>query len=317
MPSSSSSDGKYRQKEAAFWVALKDGRPLTPTEEQKFETWLKADTRNLGAFIQLQSLYTSLNYKTAPHSSQNNVTQPRTPSLGRRRFFVGTCAAGVAAMIQPAKMHDALTLRYRSKQAPAQYWWHKNRITVDASSSAYFSTTDTHPQIHLVSGRVGLQLHKTSMLVGAGNLLLSGKGADFDIALHGQNIVVSLYSGTLNWQNSSQKHQLHSPYRVEFSNHTLGTNNIIKSQNMPPETIITAQAWRSGQIILNDTPLQDAITEFNHYSTIQCKILNTELGFHRISGSFSLIKLDDFANAVSQLLNCKVRKTEQTIAFYT
>lgn len=317
MLSSSPPDGKNRQKEAAFWLALKDGRSLTAAEEQKFNTWLKADTRNLGAYIQLQSLYTSLNYKSALQPTLSPALPLRASFLGRRRILAGACAAGLAAMLQPAKMHDALTLRHRSKQAPAHYLWHKNHIVVDASSSAYFSAPRNVPHLQLISGRVGLQLNQKPVQVTAGNIMLNGKGADFDIALHGQNIVLSLYSGTLNWQDSTQQRQITAPHRLKFSNETPGAAKVIESHKLLPETLITEQAWRNGQIILSNTPLQDAIEEFNRYSQIQCQILNAELGLHRISGSFSLIKLDDFANAVSQLLDCKIRKTSEKIIFFT
>ena len=319
MPSSTLTDGKKRQQEAADWVARTDSQTLSATEEQHFTAWLKADTRNLGAYVQLKSTYAALNYKNATYA----ITPPPPlekpkPRLERRRFFATACAAGLAGILRPDAIRDNFfSLRYRSKQAPAHYNWHGNHVTVDASSSAYFLLDHTRPLLQVINGRIGLHVQKKPVSVSIGGLRFGSKAANFDLTLHGTNVTLALYSGTLNWHGHDQDLHLHSPSLLTFSNTPSNGPQIIAKQKLTPDNALTQQAWRNGQIILSNTPLQAAVDEFNHYSNIECQIADTALGQHRISGSFSLMKLDDFISAVSQLLDCKVQKSANKVVFYT
>ena len=44
--------------------------------------------------------------------------------------------------------------------------------------------------------------------------------------------------------------------------------------------------WRDGWLVFRDTPLQDAVAEFNRYNTRKLRIADAEAGALRIGGSF-------------------------------
>lgn len=310
-------DAKKRQNEAVSWVVLADARALSPSEKQQLENWLQTDTRNLGAYVQAQSVYSSLAYSqnASTVDLQHKAAQPT--AFQRRRLFAGMCAAGFAGIFLPQKPQDGFSLRHRARQAPEHYTWHGNRVTVDARSSAYFSSDHANDLLQVVDGRIGLQLAHKPVQISAGPLRIKGRKANFDIAFGNQSVILSLYAGSVHFLENSQKHHISAPYRVIFSTQNAVSPQIIESHILSADAMLMQQAWRNGQIILSNTPLENAVDEFNHYSDTQCEIMNAALGQHRISGSFSLLKLDDFVSAVSQLLDCKIRRSGKKIIFYS
>lgn len=308
-------DGKKRQADATHWVALADARDLSENEQQTLAAWLNADARNLGAYVQAKSVYQALNYRNSSLSNLNRP--PLTPPGTSRRLFMGSAvAAGFAGLSLPQKVQDHFAMRHRGRQAPQHYVWNGNRVTVDARSGAYFSSSKTKNIMQVADGRIGMEIRRHKAWISAGGLKLAGKDADFDIKLEGQKIILSLYAGTMNWLDAAQHHTIKSPQIFHFSNKDNIRPELIKSHILTGDAALIQQAWRNGQIILNNSTLQSAVEEFNQYSDTQCLISSNTLSQRKISGSFDILKINDFVQAVSFLLGCKTRYGKRKIIFY-
>ncbi|OUJ01419.1 FecR family protein [Acetobacter cibinongensis] len=315
-PTHSQTESQKRTEDAAHWVTLSDARALTPDEQKKLNNWLQADTRNLGAFVQAKSHYQALDYRSGLRTAVAPALTA-TPRRGRRYFLAGACAAGFAGLLAPSATRERFALRHRGRQAPQRYDWHGNQITVDARSGAYFASTPRHDALMMAEGRIGLQVQHLPVQVTAGAMWLGSKKADFDISVQEQAVVVALYSGTLNWQSNEKSLTLTSPSILHFSQ-TAGTPPVLISrQDLSDENAFARKAWRNGQIIMNNYTLAEAVSEFNRYSDVQCLIASPALAQRRVSGSFNLLKLQDFASATALLLNCKIQQEKNRILFYT
>lgn len=313
--SSPVADGKKRQDEATHWVALGDARELSQSEQQALTMWLNTDPRNLGAYVQAKSIYQSLNYRKTSCHEVPTVTSS-LPQPSRRRFMVTAFAAGFSGLCLPQKAHDQFVMRSRGRQAPQHYIWNGNGVTVDARSGAYFSSYNSKNIMQVSDGRIGLQLSPQTTWISAGALKLRGKGADFDIKLHDQTIILSLYSGNVHWLRGKLPQTIESPQIFYFSNRENARTELIASSPLTGDASLMQKAWRNGQIILNNSTLQAAVEEFNQYSDTQCLISSSTLNQRKISGSFDLLKINDFAQAVSFLLGCKAKYEKKKILFY-
>ncbi|MFP2873966.1 hypothetical protein ACLEIY_17255 [Acetobacter tropicalis] len=312
----SQTDGQRRKEDAAHWVALTDARALLPDEQKQLDDWLQADTRNLGAFVQAKSIYHALDYRSGRHIAAAPVPAP-SPPLARRHFLTAACAAGVAALVAPKAITEHFSLRHRGRQAPQRYEWHGNQITVDARSGAYFSSTQHHDAILIADGRIGLQIQRHPLHVTVGTMWLGSKKADFDISVQGSDVIVALYSGALNWKSPDKSLKFTSPNILLFSQDSKSSPVLVSKKTLPDDDAFARKAWRNGQIIMNNYTLTEAVNEFNRYSDVQCLIASPTLAQRRLSGSFSLLKLHDFAQAAALLLNCKIRQEKNTILFYS
>jgi transmembrane sensor len=72
----------------------------------------------------------------------------------------------------------------------------------------------------------------------------------------------------------------------------------------------TALAWREGRIVLNDTPLHDAIAEFERYADTKLVIRDPSVAALRLNGSFDLRQLNAFKRALPQALPVRLRSRE-------
>jgi len=64
----------------------------------------------------------------------------------------------------------------------------------------------------------------------------------------------------------------------------------------------TAMAWRDGRVVLSDTPLGEAVAEFERYMDTGLTILDPAVAALRLNGSFELLQLQAFKRAIPQVL---------------
>lgn len=69
----------------------------------------------------------------------------------------------------------------------------------------------------------------------------------------------------------------------------------------------TGFAWRDGRIVLNDTPLGDAVAEFERYTDTKLLIRDPRVAALRLNGSFDIRQLSAFKRALPQALPVRLR----------
>ncbi len=72
----------------------------------------------------------------------------------------------------------------------------------------------------------------------------------------------------------------------------------------------TGFAWRDGRIVLNDTPLGDAVAEFERYTDTKLLIRDPRVAALRLNGSFDIRQLSAFKRALPQALPVRLRSRE-------
>lgn len=71
-------------------------------------------------------------------------------------------------------------------------------------------------------------------------------------------------------------------------------------------TLEAVIAWRRGQVVLDDTPLADAVAEMNRYSVTKLVIARPEAGDLLVNGLFQAGDSESFATAVAQTYGLEV-----------
>lgn len=69
----------------------------------------------------------------------------------------------------------------------------------------------------------------------------------------------------------------------------------------------TAMAWRDGRVVLNDTPLDAAVAEFERYLDTGLVITDPAVAALRLNGSFDLRQAEAFKRALPQALPVRLR----------
>src|SRR5258708_7685590 len=87
-------------REAAAWIALREGRGLTPDEKGAFETWLAHDPRHAAAVEELESAWRSLDRLAQyprPRETSDDPDFFARPRQVRRRIAVPATLFAAAA----------------------------------------------------------------------------------------------------------------------------------------------------------------------------------------------------------------------------
>lgn len=81
--------------------------------------------------------------------------------------------------------------------------------------------------------------------------------------------------------------------------------------DMPRIEAVTA--WRRGEVVLDDTPLADAVVEMNRYDKTQIVIEDPEIAALSVSGLFHTGDSEGFAHSVARMYGLSVRQTDDSI----
>lgn len=65
--------------------------------------------------------------------------------------------------------------------------------------------------------------------------------------------------------------------------------------------------WREGRVAFDDTPLAQALAEFERYGDTRLRITDPAVGALRLSGSFDVRNADSFARAIQRMLPVRLR----------
>lgn len=71
-------------------------------------------------------------------------------------------------------------------------------------------------------------------------------------------------------------------------------------QERSPEQIAQTLSWRNGQLVFRDTPMAEAVAEFNRYNERKLIIDDPAVGQLRVGGIFRATQLDAFVSLVQQ-----------------
>ena len=70
-------------------------------------------------------------------------------------------------------------------------------------------------------------------------------------------------------------------------------------EQVPPEAVREALAWQGPRLVFVDTPLADAIAQFNRRNQVQLALADAELGTLPIGGSFRAENVDAFVRLLT------------------
>jgi transmembrane sensor len=79
-----------------------------------------------------------------------------------------------------------------------------------------------------------------------------------------------------------------------------------KAPRLDRPAIERVTAWQHGQIILDHTPLADAVAEMNRYSDVELKIENSEVAQAQVTGIFRVGDSRNFAEALAETYHLRI-----------
>ncbi|WP_411818614.1 FecR family protein [Hyphococcus sp. DH-69] len=141
--------------------------------------------------------------------------------------------------------------------------------------------------------------HDTSrpFIVHAGDSQVRAVGTSFLVRRNDERVDVTLLSGIVEvtrGENSAEKIELVPGDRLRQS-------EVHPSIAIDQPQIEVVTAWRQGQLILNETPVAEALNEMNRYSNNKIRLASSLAAEAKLSGVFRLSDSRAFAESVAEI----------------
>lgn len=309
-----------RLAEAGVWIARLHGDDRTPAMEEGFREWLKADPLNARAFELTTDVWEDAQNlrRVIPFAHET-----ARPARSRSRILSWPSAALVAAA---ALVLAVVAIRYFDSGTVATAVGEQRLLTLEDGSRIFLNTatrvairyTEQSRLVELDAGEalfdVAKQPHRP-FIVRAGDRQVRAVGTSFVVRRDKERLAVTLVEGKVavmpvplaELENAAESSSTHVPRgaagSAEIFTLTTGQRLVIpvnEPARVDTLSVDRATAWRRGQVILDDTPLANAVTEMNRYSAQKLVVESSGAGELIVSGLFQVGDSMSFARAVAQ-----------------
>lgn len=198
-----------------------------------------------------------------------------------------------------------------------------SNVELNASSQVEVSFTATQRRVLLVRGEAHFVVAKDRsrpFIVDAGTLAVRAVGTAFNVRLGVQDIEVLVTEGRVAVADSRQMRVAETVPTAEPAPGGAGTELVANHRLVVPlpqrsavgepelapriervttESVRESLAWQGPRLVFADTPLADAIEQFNRRNPVQLELGDSELGVLPIGGSFRAENVDAFVRLLT------------------
>jgi transmembrane sensor len=297
--------------EASAWIAKLHGPERSAELEDDFREWLKADAEHASAFEQVTEIWDALgnvNVGGLPRLASADELEPRSPWM---RMGIVAAACALLAVAIGAWM---LTRNVYATDVGEQ------RIVLLEDGTRLYLNSDTKLKVDLEkhSRRIELQRGEAffevakdrtrPFIVAAGDRTVTALGTSFVVRYEPGRTAVTLVEGRVALAGREPEGRdksaalavitLTPGQRATFEHSGAVSVDV-------PRSDATA-AWRRGEVVLDETPLESAIVEMNRYQRQRLTLDDHEIGTLPISGIYRTGNNQDFAQAVAAVYDLEV-----------
>lgn len=320
------------EQQAARWLLARRGG-LDAAGEACLQQWLDAAPAHRQAWRDAQQLAQALTQLPAEGVAALKAGLPRRgrpapANAGRRAWLGGLPRAGMAAVVGAAAVGGwwGLDRWWRAPvfaQAYATQRGEQRTERLPDGSSLQLDTA-TRMAVALYRDRRVVRLHEGQVVfdvqadaarpfeVQAGALRVTVVGTRFSVrhlaGLDAQGVVVAVEEGRVRVASPAAQDLLLRAGQAYASGlpGQAGTVSTVARAGIAP--------WREGRVAFDDTPLAQALAEFARYGDTRLRITDPAVAALRLSGSFDVRKMDNFAQVIQRVLPVRLRPVDDGTA---
>jgi transmembrane sensor len=348
-PSSDNSHDKDRiADEAAQWLARRD-RGLSSSEQDAYLQWLSADSRHVEAQRQhaaaLERMMQLYEWQPGQSAEANPDLFAPPKSNSWRRWCLGFAAAAVLVFgagllwrlipMQPDHTLSKSYVRLNERQALPD----GSVVELKEGSRILVEFTSSERRVRL-SGEAHFQVAKnpTPFVVLAGGVAVRAVGTAFTTRLDANAVEVLVTEGrvavarvdSIGAGASSSERRTNAEQIMASSTPTssaskgwsevaAGQHSVIPldpAKLLRIENVSTLEAgrllnWRAPRLQFAETPLSEAVEEFNRRNAVKLVLAKRELGTALIGGTFRADNPEGFAQVLELTLQLKIARRDE------
>jgi len=300
--------------EAVEWLIRLSAESCTEFDRKAFDTWVRQSAAHQAAYAEIARRMDWLEYvaKTDTISRSEALRyRPNKQSVAQRWTKLATAALVLLTLGTATFSSDGW---YGSSAHYSVARGGHEIINLSDGSNLEMNTDSEvnvrinrwQRSVEVVKGEVFFSVAHNAerpFIVTAGAGRSIDIGTEFEVYRQPQQVVVSVQEGSV---------------RVEAkqSRELIASQTVAYDQNgdfipLPPKFSITnTTAWRRGKLIFDNRRLDDVLAEIGRYHSVQLKLADPKLADNKVSGTFSIKRLESNLATIANSLNLTVRHTE-------
>ena len=311
------------EETAARWIIKRDSEHWTGADQVELERWLDTSVSHRDSFVHLQAAWDNVGLLT--RRDVKRALGEWLPATARRSRRWGLSQVKDMAIAASLLLGVALAVGAYLRGGEDYSTPVGGHLTVPIDGSVITLNTDTELRVRfskseryvrLIRGEAFFQVNadpERPFTVQVGDEQIVVLGTEFSVwdkpgALHvavvSGSVRVAGSSSTLSWIGSrvGVGHGAVDGGAAAQTDAKVVTAGMvadviraeIRVQPQSVRDIENTLAWRTGEIALRETPLSEAIVEFNRYHTVKIAIEDSSLATVRVGGDFDLKDIDGF-----------------------
>lgn len=303
--------------EAAAWIAKLHGSERSSELQADFRSWLDADPEHARAFEAVTDTWDAI-------GSMDVGGLPRV-SLQRSSRGLGQWPRLAAAFIASAVLAVGAYWLVRDPSYSTGIGEQRvvrlddgSRVSLNSATRVAVAYRKTERRVRLIAGEAFFQVapnRERAFVVVVGDRKVTALGTSFVVRYEPGRMAVTLVEGKVTVMplevgaaSASQEQQARTLRPGERL--TVAANHAERLDRPPAEAVA---AWRRGEVVLDDTPLADAVEEMNRYDRVLLVLEGERIRDLRVSGIYRTGDSAGFAHAVASIYGLAIEEREDEL----
>lgn len=331
--------------EASAWITRLHGPHRTPEMEAGFRRWLAERPENAQEFEGLTEVWDLLpasvpsraasRLERWEHSAEAQELQalreqrPSPSRLARSRrpraaFALAACAVLMLAVLGAYRFWPDPSYATAVGEQRVVRLDDGTRISLNSGSHVVAAYGESERRVRLTRGEVLFEVARDAgrpFVVAVGDHSVTALGTSFVVRRDARQVAVTLIEGKVAVASASSVGQRgqggHATAPSAPPEILAPGQRLILAASAPPRIdtprLEAVTAWRRGEVVLDDTPLAEAVAEMNRYDRTVIVIDSPEAAALIVSGLYHTGDSAGFAESVAQMYGLQVVEREGRI----
>lgn len=316
------------EERAADWLARRDSDAWSEIEQAELSAWLASSTAHMVEFLRLEAAWEEANrlkamgsgvpagvipnlqqWSASPFFRHAPPADSSTPSPGARDSTSAPSAKSRARRLLPYSLAASLLLALCAL-VWRQGFFDENRystpvggiaslpmedgskIILSSNSEVRIAVTSEQRRVELETGEAFFEVAKDRerpFVVEAGDRRIVAVGTKFSVRRDRDDVRVIVTEGIVRIEREATRDIL-----VAAGSLARARTEATIVQQKPTPQLEEALSWRFGYVVFHETPLAEAVAEFNRYNNRRIIIEDPALASIPVSGNFRATNVDAF-----------------------
>jgi transmembrane sensor len=317
---------KSIEERASEWLARRDSGKWSAADQADLDDWLRASTAHRVTYLRLEAAWAEAGRLKALGAGLPLDQVPPPGALRENPFFKSAESGTAVTLGEPGKTARRWPYALAASvllSAGSAIAWHfftphnssyetvvggleaiplsdGSHVTLNSDSEVQVVVTEKERGVELNRGEAFFEVAKDPtrpFIVKAGHARVIAVGTQFSVRREGDQVDVVVIEGHVRVERDNRgagaPPALLAPVDVARSD---GQGVLVQEKPLPEAEAILS--WRSGFLVFHDTPLKEAVAQFNRYNTRKIIIDDPKVANLKIGGNFKSTNSEAFVRLI-------------------